>query len=126
MARRTNNTKPTLKQKNAVKNLTENQGNIGKAMRDAGYSEYSSHNPKNLTKSKGFEELCKKVGLTDDFILEALEEDIRLKPQNRKGELELATKIRGLITERREIQVTNTEPSKELRRSISQRIKDLL
>lgn len=47
----------TIKQRKAVINLVENRGNVSKAMKDAGYSEKSAHNPSNLTESKGFKEL---------------------------------------------------------------------
>jgi len=48
------NTKPSNKQKKAIKNYIENNGNASKAMRDAGYTEATAKNPSNLTKSKAF------------------------------------------------------------------------
>ena len=93
----------TEKQRKAVENIVENRGNISKAMRDAGYTDATAKNPKNLTESKGFEELCKNVGLTDDFILSCLAEDINAKPKNRYQELSLASKIRGLLIDRKDI-----------------------
>jgi hypothetical protein len=80
-----------------VENLVANSGTLGKAMRDAGYSEVSSLTPQKLTESKGFKELCEEYGLTDQLLLTALVEDIKAKPQNRKGELELGAKIKGLL-----------------------------
>ena len=47
----------TMKQKKAVQNVMENHGNVSKAMRDAGYSNETAKNPRNLTKSKSWEEL---------------------------------------------------------------------
>lgn len=85
----------TIKQKKALDNLVENGGNASKAMRDAGYSVETAKDPSKLTESKGFLELCEQRGLTDDFLLDALVEDIEKKPQNRKAELELAFKIKG-------------------------------
>ena len=48
---------PTLKQKNAVKEVVENRGNVSKAMLKAGYQPKTAKNPKNLTESKGWQEL---------------------------------------------------------------------
>lgn len=84
----------TLKQQHALQNIMENRGNIGKSMIQAGYSENSAKNPKNLTQSKGFKELTQYY-LPDDMLLRALSEDIQNKPGNRKAELALAFKIRG-------------------------------
>jgi len=93
----------TLKQKNAVNEIVENHGNISKAMRTVGYEENTCKNPKNLTNSKGFKELCEEAGLTDNFIVECLTEDIKKKPQNRVQELNLATKIKGLQLDKLDI-----------------------
>lgn len=49
--------KATIKQRRAAKLVVENRGNVSKAMREAGYSEISAKNPKNLTESKGWKEL---------------------------------------------------------------------
>ncbi len=87
---------PTEKQKQAVNNLVENRGNVSKAMRDAGYKNKTAKNPRNLTESKGFEEICKKYGLTNSLIVKSLVDDIKAKPENRIAELNLASKIKGL------------------------------
>lgn len=102
MAKEERDTTPTIKQKKAVDNLVENGGNISKAMRDAGYTDATAKNPTKLTESKGFEQLMDEVGLTDDFLLKALKNDIKKKKQNRKPELELAFKIKGKMTEKHE------------------------
>lgn len=47
----------TIKQETAAKKLMENHGNVSKAMLDAGYDPTTAKNPKNLTESKGFQEL---------------------------------------------------------------------
>lgn len=60
----------TLKQIKALGNLAENGGNIGKAMKDAGYSEVSSKTPKKLTESKGFAELRDEY-LPKELVLQA-------------------------------------------------------
>jgi hypothetical protein len=60
-------TKPTTKQKLAFKKTIENRGNVSKSMREAGYSEETAKNPKNLTESKGWLELVD-VHLADDLL----------------------------------------------------------
>lgn len=89
--------KATVRQRKAVINLVENRGNVSKAMRDAGYPETTCKNPANLTDSKGFQGLMNELGLTDDFLVQALKEDIGLKKANRKPELELAFKLKGKL-----------------------------
>lgn len=91
---------PTIKQKKAVENLVGNGGNVTKAMRDAEYSENTLNTPQKLTKSKGFEEILEEQGLTDEFLTNALVEDIKGKPKNRKPELELGFKIKGRMVEK--------------------------
>ena len=46
----------SIKQRKAMRNVMENNGNVSKAMRDAGYTNASAKNPKMLTTSKGWEE----------------------------------------------------------------------
>jgi len=55
----------TAKQKGVFNKMVENGGNMGKAMREAGYSESMAKNPQKLTRSKGFQELMDKNGLDD-------------------------------------------------------------
>lgn len=87
---------PTVKQKKAIEKTVINGGNISKGMVEAGYSPATANNPKNLTESKGFMELCEKVGLTNEMIAQALADDIKAKPKNRVPELSLAAKLKGL------------------------------
>ena len=89
--------KPSIKCKNAVIKIIENRGNISKAMREVGYSENSSKNPKNLTESKGFKVLCKELGLTDNLLITSLKDDILAKPKDRSKELALGFKVLGHI-----------------------------
>ncbi|MEI7810240.1 MAG: hypothetical protein WCI41_01635 [bacterium] len=91
---------PTFKQKLALEKIIENRGNIGKAMLNVGYNETTAKNPKNLTESKGFQELCDESGLTDGLLINALVEDIKKKEGNRKAELELAFKIKGKLIQK--------------------------
>ena len=88
---------PTIKQKKAVNKIIENHGNVSKSMREVGYRESTCKNPKNLTESKGFKELCEGVGLTEELILKSLADDIKSKPSNRASELQLAAKIQGML-----------------------------
>lgn len=97
------NVKPTAKQRKAAENLIKNGGNVSKAMRDAGYSAKTAINPKKLTESKGFMELLDEYGLTESLIVTALVEDIKMKPQNRKAELELGAKLRNMLVDRKDI-----------------------
>lgn len=98
----------TERQRAALKKLVENGGkSVSRAMREAklpngekAYSDKTAINPNKLTESKGFKELCDECGLTDDLIINSLVEDIKLKPQNRIGELGLASKIKGIAIDR--------------------------
>jgi len=47
----------TAKQKLALQKITENHGNISRGMIEAGYTPHTASKPKNLTDSKGFQEL---------------------------------------------------------------------
>lgn len=93
--------KPSIKQINAVNNLVENRGqSIGGAMIKAGYDPITAKNPKNLTESRGFKQLCDECGLTDTLILKSLSDDIRGKKHRRVQELALGAKIKGMLVER--------------------------
>lgn len=94
---------PTVKQKKALNKIVENGGNVSQAMRDVGYSRNTAKTPQKLTESVGFIELCDKKGLTDNFLIDALVEDIKKKKGNRKSELELGFKIKGKLTNRTDI-----------------------
>ncbi len=91
----------TKRQEMAVQEMVVNGGSVRAAMRKAGYSENTLHTPSKLTNSAGFYELCDQYGLTDDKIIKALSEDITSKVGNRKPELELAAKIKGMLVDRR-------------------------
>lgn len=91
---------PTIKQIKAVERIVENGGNVSKAMNEVGYSPNTAKTPQKLTESKGYKEVCENYGLTDGLIIESLVEDIKLKPQNRKPELELGAKMKGMLVDR--------------------------
>jgi len=60
---------PTLKQKQALKKVIENRGNVSKSMIDVGYTENTAKNPSNLTNSKGWQELMEEY-LPDKLLAE--------------------------------------------------------
>ena len=93
----------TIKQELALEKMVENGGNVSQAMRDVGYSKNTAKTPQKLTESVGFIELCDKKGLTDNFLIDALVEDIKKKKGNRKSELESGFKIKGKLTNRTDI-----------------------
>jgi len=76
---------PTLRQKRASR-LLETAGSIGEAMRGAGYAPATAKNPKELTTSKGWNELIEKY-LPDEEILTVHKKALH------------ATKIHGSLTE---------------------------
>jgi hypothetical protein len=90
----------TVRQQFALKKMVENGGNISRAMVEAGYSPNTAKTPQKLTSSAGFVSLCEDNGLTDDFLLKALIEDIKEKKGNRKAELELGFKIKGHLVQK--------------------------
>ncbi len=57
----------TIKQKKAVKEITEKHRSVSRGMIEAGYSKNTASKPKNLTKSKGWQQLMDKY-LSDDLI----------------------------------------------------------
>jgi len=87
----------TYKQEKALDKMVENGGIVSRAMLDVGYSPNTAKTPQKLTESLGFIELCEEKGLTDDFLINALVEDINEKKGNRRAELELGFKIRGRL-----------------------------
>lgn len=94
---------PTDRQKLAVDNMIKNGGIASRAMVDAGYSPATAKTPQKLTESDGYLQIMDDLGLTENFLVKALKEDIDKKPQNRKPEIELAVKMRGMITDRKDI-----------------------
>lgn len=68
----------TLKQKKAIKNLIENGGNKGQALRDASYSESVIKNPSKVFGSPTVQEHISKY-LPDDFVLQNTKELVEAK-----------------------------------------------
>lgn len=71
----------TIKQQQAVEKIVESRGNVTQAMREAGYSEASIHNPSSLTSSKGYKQLLADCGLTENLVTKALVADIKAKKE---------------------------------------------
>ena len=95
----------TTRQKRALDKIVEigrTGGTKQQALIEAGYSPNTALAPTKVTESKGFKELCEERGLTEDFLVDALVEDIQNKPKNRKSELELGFKVIGRLSEQRE------------------------
>lgn len=86
----------TMRQKKAVDALVKNGGIVSHAMVEAGYSPNTAHTPQKLTESDGFKELMKENGLTPELVIRALADDIKDKPKQRLGELNLGADILGL------------------------------
>ena len=67
----------TLKQKLAVKEITEKHISVSKAMLNVGYDKFTAAKPQNLTKSKGFKELIANMGVSDEDLAEILSGGLR-------------------------------------------------
>jgi len=88
---------PTRKQKAAAKAIIENPSiSNAQALREAGYSENTIVDHKNVTESEGFLQALDDYGLTEELIVSSLAEDIKEKPKNRVQELKLGAEIRGM------------------------------
>lgn len=71
----------TLKQKEAVKEIVENRGGVSSAMLKVGYKPKTAKNPKNLTESKGWQELMEQY-LPDKDLARVHREGLDLKPEH--------------------------------------------
>lgn len=93
---------PTPKQRKLASLVADNLGHnketktMGQLMKQVGYSEVQTRQPQQITRSQGFLVALDELGLTDNFVVSSLVEDIRAKPQRRAFELSIAAKIRGL------------------------------
>ena len=82
---------PTIKQKKAFDKIVENHGNVSKSMIEVGYDETTAKNPKNLTESKGWQELLNER-IKDEKLVDVLNEGLKAdkkiyKNNKRTGEL---------------------------------------
>lgn len=88
----------TIKQKNLAKLAIENPLTPkGKLVAMGGYSVAMQKQPGKVLESKGFLEALDSFGLTEELLTTSLVADIKAKPKNRKPELELGYKVRGLL-----------------------------
>ena len=101
---KTYNVKPKPIHYRVAQNLIENRGVISKAMIDAGYSEMTAHNPKNVTESKGFKQAMQELGLTDTFL-------VRFKLRGHLKETVQDSKTLILITSGESAKRYNVEPT---------------
>ena len=90
----------TKKQKKFVRNIYINVRNkkkkrLGKIAKKSGYSDTSSEKPGRIIKSKGVRNLADKLGLTEQFLLTCLKDDIQAKKKDRARELDMGFKIQG-------------------------------
>lgn len=85
-----------MRQKLAFQKAVENHGNISKAMVEAGYSEASAKNPKNLTDSKGWKELM------EEYLPDSL----------------LAQKHKELLTVNKKTTIVHDDESTEVREEL--------
>jgi len=70
---------------------------------DSGYKRNTARTAKNsIEKTRNYEELLSDI-LPDDFILQAIRDDIEQKPRNRATELNLATKVKGMQSDKLDI-----------------------
>jgi len=95
---KSNNITPTKRQRLAVKNISEHLTKGG-VLESAGYSKSVSESPSLVMKSKGFIVAMEEMGITDEFLNKALMSDITTKKGNRLGELTLAYKLKGKLTD---------------------------
>lgn len=91
----------TPRQKKAAQAVVENSRSpqpktLGKVLTEVGYPENTAIKPTQVTESKGFKQALDDMGLTDELIVNALVEDIKMKRGRRTAELALASKIKGL------------------------------
>jgi hypothetical protein len=87
--------------------MVEKGGSIAQVMRSVGYSDRTARTPQKLTESKGFQEICKKSGLTPGLITRALVADIKKKPQRRVKELSLGAEILKMKDDAPQVNIVN-------------------
>jgi hypothetical protein len=99
----------TENQKKWLGEYTRNGGNASEAARkvyncttDASYRNLGKTTKESLQRKLG-EDFFESLGLTKEMIIEALVKDIKGKPKNRVAELTLAAKLRGDLTEKKQV-----------------------
>jgi hypothetical protein len=66
----------TNKQRIAAKELVENGGNMGIALKKVGYSDSIAKNPYKVVRSKGFQDALTAVGISDEKLAFVLNEGL--------------------------------------------------
>lgn len=105
----------TQKQKKAIAKLIENHGNVSKAMREAGYTEASARNPRNLTDSLAYKAIADLIPdelLSEKHLalLNKQDADGNIDVQAVKAGLDMGYKLKGSYApEKRSVHVDLTE-----------------
>lgn len=123
---------PTILQKKAFRLALEKHGKISPAMREAGYTAASAKNPKDLTKTVGWQKLLKKY-LPDDLLLKvhkeglgAIREEYRVVGKKKNGmSIYDFVKVPDYQTRHRYLE-TGYKVRKKLDNSIGDPLKDIL
>ncbi len=85
----------TIRQRLVATKIMENRGNISKTMLQAGYSPKTAKNPKNLTNSRGWQQLMDKF-LPDQKLLQVHQELLQNPDWRARNEgLDKAYRIKG-------------------------------
>ena len=98
LKRKQHNVTPTRRQRLAVQTLVASSSKK-EGLTAAGYSKAIAKQPHKVIESKGFIKALEEIGLTDDFLNKALFDDIKMKPKQRLGELTLAYKLKGKLSD---------------------------
>lgn len=91
--KKTYKTKPTIKQRLALKNIAEKHCSLKQGMLDAGYSINTAVKPKNLTESKGWNEIMEeflpdwKLGKKHFELLD--KQEVITRNNNKSGKIEV-------------------------------------
>ncbi len=89
---------PTRKQRNLAKLTLENPTlPKGQLVALGGYDGSVVKNPRRALEAPGYLQALDEFGLTEELLTKSLVSDIKAKPKNRKPELELGYKVRGLL-----------------------------
>jgi len=113
MTKNTSKKKYNIKSKEqhekVLDNITQQKANgelvnKGKAIREAGYSEATAHNPNKVIKTQGFQQLLQDK-ITDQTLIDYLAYDLQKKEGNRLGELKLAFELKGELTNKVDLSV---------------------
>lgn len=109
----------TRNQERAVENIIKQEMsgkrvNLGKALRESGYSESVATKPKTVTGTVGFKEAMAKYGLTEEKWASYLAADLEMKPGERLGELRLAADVMGLAAHNINLSVQKSDESMDM------------